>query len=135
MRFLFISIRYAFIKILIILSSTQVLRRAVTNLYYGYTYIFVRRDSYDSDFVRSVLIYDESPRKKPRLSWYDPQDDSWIPQGWYTEGLKADLKFYFNETHYKRKNIKHFQYARSIKRYVKVKDFIVNEYEYMRNET
>ncbi len=81
--------------------STQVLRRAVTNLYVPDIPIFLCATRFvrDSDFVRSVLIYDErAPRKKPRLSWYDPQDDSWIPQGWYTEGLKADLKFYFNET-------------------------------------
>ena len=50
----------------------------------------------DSAFVRSVLVHDErAPRTKPRLSWYDARDNSWVPRGWYADGLKADLEFYF----------------------------------------
>jgi len=50
----------------------------------------------DSAFVRSVLVHDErAPRTKPRLSWYDARDDSWVPRGWYADGLKADFEFYF----------------------------------------
>lgn len=52
----------------------------------------------DSAFVRSVLVHDErAPRTKPRLSWYDARDNSWVPRGWYADGLKADLEFYFGD--------------------------------------
>lgn len=52
----------------------------------------------DSPYVRSVLVHDErAPRTKPRLSWYDARDDSWVPRGWFDDGLKADLEYYFGE--------------------------------------
>ena len=52
----------------------------------------------DSEYWRSVLIVDErKARTKPRLSWYDATDDSWVPRGWYADGLKADFSYYFGE--------------------------------------
>ena len=52
----------------------------------------------DSPYLRSVLVHDErAPRTKPRLSWYDARDDSWVPRGWFDDGLKADLEYYFGE--------------------------------------
>mmetsp|Transcript_6671 Transcript_6671/g.24282 ORF Transcript_6671/g.24282 Transcript_6671/m.24282 type:complete len:177 (-) Transcript_6671:884-1414(-) len=50
----------------------------------------------DSEFMRNVLVVDErAPRTKPRLSWYDARDESWVPRGWYSDGLKADFSYYF----------------------------------------
>lgn len=51
----------------------------------------------DNEFVRSVLIVDESKPVKPRLSWYDPDNNSWVPKGWFTDGVIADLRYYFGK--------------------------------------
>ena len=52
----------------------------------------------DSSYVRSVLVHDERrPRTKPRLSWYDARDDAWVPRGWFADGIKADLEYYFRD--------------------------------------
>ena len=52
----------------------------------------------DSPMVRSVLVVDErAPRTKPRLSWYDVDDESWAPKGWWEDGVKADFAYYFGE--------------------------------------
>eukprot|EP00854_Cymbomonas_tetramitiformis_P012615 gene12615-14911_t len=49
----------------------------------------------DNQFIREVLIYDDSaPQVKPRLSWYHP-DDTMVPRGWFSEGLVADYTYYF----------------------------------------
>eukprot|EP00890_Picochlorum_soloecismus_P002377 jgi/Picsp_1/313/NSC_00312-R1_hypothetical protein COCSUDRAFT_41290 [Coccomyxa subellipsoidea C-169] len=42
---------------------------------------------------RSTLVVDEDKAKKPRLSWYHP-DDTMVPRDWFTGGLLADLKYY-----------------------------------------
>ena len=52
----------------------------------------------DSPMVRSVLVVDErAPRTKPRLSWYDVDDEGWAPRGWWEDGVKADFAYYFGE--------------------------------------
>ena len=51
----------------------------------------------DSDFVRDVLIFEEKKRMKPRMSWYDPYDTTWVPNGWFQDGLMADMKHYFGD--------------------------------------
>jgi hypothetical protein len=50
-----------------------------------------------SEFVRDVLVVDESKRVKPRLSWYDPYDTSWVPTGWFKDGVVADVEYYFGD--------------------------------------
>lgn len=55
----------------------------------------VTRWARDSEFIRSVLVIDEQKRVKPRLSWYDPYDTTWIPNGWFAEGVMADMNYYF----------------------------------------
>ena len=55
----------------------------------------VTRWARDSEFIRSVLLVDERKRVKPRLSWYDPYDTTWIPNGWFAEGVIADMNYYF----------------------------------------
>lgn len=50
-----------------------------------------------SSVVREVLIYDEKKVKKPRLSWYNPYDTTWVPSGWFSEGLLADMNYYYGE--------------------------------------
>jgi len=47
----------------------------------------------NSKQVRDTLIVDEAKRKKPRLSWYHP-DDAMVPRGWFGKGLIEDLKYY-----------------------------------------
>ena len=73
--------------------------------------------------MRSVLVVDvNKPATKPRLSWcapavclgcgavpndadlalscprrYNPYDTTWIPSGWFAEGLKADVSYYFGQ--------------------------------------
>ena len=49
----------------------------------------------DNAFLRDVLIYDEKKKVKPRLSWYDPYDKTWVPNNWFQDGLAADMKYYF----------------------------------------
>jgi len=49
----------------------------------------------DNEWLRSVLVVDETKRVKPRLSWYDPYDSSWAPAGWFKEGVVADMEYYF----------------------------------------
>jgi len=61
-------------------------------------FLCAARMARDSEYVRSVLVHDErKPRMKPRLSWYDATDASWVPRGWYEDGIKADLRYYFGE--------------------------------------
>ena len=61
-------------------------------------FLCAARMARDSPYVRSVLVHDErKPRMKPRLSWYDATDASWVPRGWYEDGIKADLRYYFGE--------------------------------------
>lgn len=55
----------------------------------------VTRWARDSEFIRSVLLVDERKRVKPRLSWYDPYDTTWVPSGWFAEGVMADMNYYF----------------------------------------
>ena len=50
----------------------------------------------DNDYVREVLIHDENKQIKPRLTWYDPNDEM-IPTDWFMDGIYADLDYYFNE--------------------------------------
>ena len=57
----------------------------------------VTRWACDNAFIREVLIYDEKKRQKPRLSWYDPYDTTWVPNGWFSDGVMADMKYYFGE--------------------------------------
>lgn len=49
----------------------------------------------DNDKIRDVLVFDEKKRMKPRLSWYDPYDTTWVPNGWFTDGIRADMDYYF----------------------------------------
>ena len=37
----------------------------------------------------------EKKKVKPRLSWYDPYDKTWVPNNWFQDGLAADMKYYF----------------------------------------
>ena len=55
----------------------------------------ITRMAKDSAFLRDVLIYDEKKKVKPRLSWYDPYDKTWVPNNWFQDGLAADMKYYF----------------------------------------
>ena len=57
----------------------------------------VARWARDNEFIRSVLVIDEKKRVKPRLSWYDPYDTTWVPSGWFAEGVMADMNYYFAE--------------------------------------
>ena len=57
----------------------------------------VSRWARDNDFIRSVLIIDETKRTKPRLSWYDPYDTTWVPTGWFSDGVMADMTYYFGD--------------------------------------
>lgn len=50
-----------------------------------------------NETLRDVLVFEEEKRIKPRLSWYDPYDTTWVPNGWFTDGIKADLNYYFSE--------------------------------------
>uniref|UniRef100_A0A7S0SQE7 Uncharacterized protein n=1 Tax=Mantoniella antarctica TaxID=81844 RepID=A0A7S0SQE7_9CHLO len=52
----------------------------------------------DSKLVRDVLIFDESTRRKPRMSWYDPYDTSWVPSGWFAQGIQGDMEYYFSNS-------------------------------------
>ena len=56
----------------------------------------------DSEYVRSILIVNEKNRLKPLFSWYNPNEPTWIPQGW-TQETKRSLEYYFD---LKNKNIK-----------------------------
>lgn len=56
----------------------------------------VARLASNNAFIRDVLVFDEAKRIKPRLSWYDPYDTTWVPSGWFTEGIRADMDYYFN---------------------------------------
>ena len=49
----------------------------------------------DHPYVREVLVYDPSKARKPRLSWYNPYDTTFVPSGWFQEGLVADYAYYF----------------------------------------
>ena len=61
-------------------------------------FLCAARMARDSAYVRSVLVHDErKPRMKPRLSWYDATDASWAPRGWFEDGIKADLRYYFGD--------------------------------------
>jgi hypothetical protein len=31
------------------------------------------------------------------LARYNPYDTTWIPSGWFAEGLKADVSYYFGQ--------------------------------------
>ena len=55
----------------------------------------ITRWARDSEFIRNVLVIDEKKRVKPRLSWYDPYDTTWVPSGWFSEGVMADMNYYF----------------------------------------
>ena len=55
----------------------------------------ISRMAKDNAFLRDVLIYDEKKKVKPRLSWYDPYDKTWVPNNWFQDGLAADMKYYF----------------------------------------
>lgn len=55
----------------------------------------VTRMARDSPFVRDVLVFDERQRLKPRMSWYDPYDTTWVPSGWFADGIQADMDYYF----------------------------------------
>ena len=61
-------------------------------------FLCAARMARDSAYVRSVLVHDErKPRVRPRLSWYDATDASWAPRGWFEDGIKADLRYYFGD--------------------------------------
>ena len=51
----------------------------------------------DDETVRDILIYNHSNQIKPKLSWYNPNDEM-IPTNWFEDGIKADLNYYFNDT-------------------------------------
>ena len=51
----------------------------------------------DDETVRDILIYNHSNQIKPKLSWYNPNDEM-IPTNWFEEGIKADFNYYFNDT-------------------------------------
>lgn len=54
----------------------------------------VARLASNNAFIRDVLVFDEAKRIKPRLSWYDPYDTTWVPSGWFTEvGPCAPCRF------------------------------------------
>lgn len=55
----------------------------------------ITRMARKNEFLRDVLVYDEKKKVKPRLSWYDPYDKSWVPKNWFEDGLKADMSYYF----------------------------------------
>ena len=63
----------------------------------------ITRWARDNEFIRSVLVIDEKKRVKPRLSWYDPYDTTWVPSGWFAEGVMADMNYYFAEKETKAK--------------------------------
>ena len=50
----------------------------------------------DSDFVRDVLVFEEKKRMKPRMSWYDPYDTTWVPSGWFTDGGGSRAHFFLH---------------------------------------
>jgi len=63
--------------------------------------LLVSRLASQSDLLRSVLVVDTNkPAVKPRLSWYNPYDTTWIPSGWFADGLKADVDYYFGDVLY-----------------------------------
>lgn len=51
----------------------------------------------ENETIRDVLIFDETKRQKPRLSWYNPYDTTWAPTDWFSDGLMADMKYYFGD--------------------------------------
>lgn len=53
----------------------------------------------DNELVREILIYDKSKPIKPRLTWYDPNDNI-IPNNWFVDGICSDLDYYFNQSNY-----------------------------------
>jgi hypothetical protein len=57
----------------------------------------ISRFARDNQFIRDVLVIDEKKRVKPRLSWYDPYDTTWVPSGWFAEGVMADMDYYFKD--------------------------------------
>jgi hypothetical protein len=59
------------------------------------TFLPFTRWAANSEAFKATLIIEDDPskRKKPRLSWYHP-DDTMIPRDWWKMGLLADLKYY-----------------------------------------
>jgi len=57
----------------------------------------VTRWATENAYVRDLLVFDETKRQKPRLSWYNPYDTTWAPTDWFSDGLMADMKYYFGE--------------------------------------
>ena len=56
----------------------------------------VSRWARDNDFIGRAH-HDEAKRTKPRLSWYDPYDTTWVPTGWFSDGVMADMTYYFGD--------------------------------------
>lgn len=51
----------------------------------------------DNEYVRDVLVHDNTKHVKPRLTWYNPNGEI-IPTDWFIDGIYSDLQYYFNET-------------------------------------
>ena len=48
----------------------------------------------NNETIRKVFVVDDDDPRKARFSWYDPRD-TMVPRGWLTQGLLADINFYF----------------------------------------
>ena len=57
----------------------------------------VSRLMMQNDTIRDMLIFDETKRQKPRLSWYNPYDTTWAPTDWFSDGIMADMHHYFGD--------------------------------------
>lgn len=49
----------------------------------------------NSDTLRSIFVVDEDAKRRARFSWYSPHDGM-VPSGWLTNGLLADIRFYYS---------------------------------------
>ena len=56
----------------------------------------VSRKLRDSDLIRSFLIVSDE-RVKPLLSWYTPNEKTWIPHNWFKE-TKMNLTYYIKSS-------------------------------------
>ena len=48
----------------------------------------------ESEALRSVFVVDDKEPRKARFAWYNP-NDTMVPSGWLSDGLLADIRFYF----------------------------------------
>ena len=58
--------------------------------------LMLSRRMRDSRAVRSIMIVNEDARLKPLFSWYNPNEPTWVPTGWYHE-TKKSLYYYFSD--------------------------------------